>query len=281
MRTYETEISPAYEADVRRHKPLSRAQEAEATPNELVQHNLAFVLKMAEHYKHRGVPYDELVASGNVGLITASRSFKPEKGYKFITFAMWWIRREIQQTIFEQAPILHWPINVQKLARKVKAHTDKCLNRGEVPTVAELAEALNAREGSVINARLSQAGYASLDRTATDKQSGGPASKRTLKDTIPVDEPPTDEATNDLAVALALDRCLSELSPRDAQVLCERTGAFGFDECTLEQSGKNAGVCKERARQITNASIAKIKRTPRLRNLAREVLTGEPAEVAA
>jgi RNA polymerase primary sigma factor len=157
-------VSKEYKADVSRSQPLTSKAEKVATPDQLVRANLRFVIKCALSQSGRGVPLDELVQAGNLGLVIASRRFNPSQGFRFITFAVHWVRRYIFMCIEKQSGIMAYPLQVQKDARRLYRLISKRESDGlPPPSDGEAASELGVTLGRIHNCRNYMARYASLD----------------------------------------------------------------------------------------------------------------------
>jgi RNA polymerase primary sigma factor len=244
-----------------------RAAKGEPEAQEaLARHNVRFVVSVAKQFQHRGVPLMDLIGEGNLGLLTAARKFDPDRGVKFISYAVWWIRQAIQAAIARQGRPVRVPLNrTADLNRLVRTTTALKEQFGRMPTVEELVRATGLTTGSVRALSGVNADAVRLDQPGRD----GDGTERMERFALATD------ATTD-AAALAGSRAegvaaaLASLPPRDARVL---RLYFGLDDGrarTLEEIGAMLGVTRERIRQLRDRALERLRQEhgDRLRDLA-------------
>lgn len=266
-----------YFQDITGSIPLSREREVGLSVriqqgdiqarDELVQANLRFVVDIAKKYQHRGLPFCELISAGNLGLLTAAERFDGAKGFKFISYAVWWIRQSILQTIADQARTVRLPFNKLGLLRDI-AKVSRRLGQGREhePDVEEIAAELEVSAEEVMNTLLSARGTLSLDEAFDGDD------ERSLFSTIE----DTRQESPDAAVLRAsarkeLQGVLSTLSERELRVIRLYFGLEGTEALTLEQIGAGLGITRERVRQIKEKAFSKLRHPTRasaLRKLA-------------
>ncbi len=265
-----------YFHDITSSMPLSRQREVELSVriqqgdlgarDELVQANLRFVVDVAKRYQNRGLPFCELISAGNLGLITAAERFDGRKGFKFISYAVWWIRQAIQQTIAEQARTVRLPINRQSLLANInKASQRLGQGREHAPGPEEIAGELGLSTEEVEGTLLSGRAVFSLDRAVHEDDDNSLLS--TLED--PNQESP-DAAVLRESARKQLQGVLSNLNDREMQVIRLYFGLEGEGVLTLEQIGAGLGITRERVRQIKEIAFSKLRhplRAPALRAL--------------
>ena len=230
--------------------------------------NERLVVAVARRYQHRGLPLDDLVQEGTVGLLRAIDLFDPARGYKFSTYAVWWIKQAIRRALATQVPLAHVPGNVQedraRLARQAHAlHT----TLGYPPSPAELAAALDLPRVRV------DALSAPLPRPVPLDQTVGDAETTTLGDLLP--DPAAlrpDDAAEAQALAAAVRAALATLTPRERTILAARHGLDDAPPRTLQEIGQHLGLTRERVRQIEARALQQL-RQPALRRW----LTDAPA----
>ena len=267
-----------YFDDIADSKPLSRQREVELSTrirdgdmharDELVHANLRFVIDVATHYQGRGLPLADLISAGNVGLMTAADRFDGTKGFKFISYAVWWIKQSILQTIAEHARTVRLPMNRVSLLNDI-SQTSRRLGQGREaePGIEEIAAELEIPAEEVLLTMLSARAVRSLDETfeADDERN----LLNTLTDTTQVN-PDADvlcESAKD-----QLESVLNSLNQRELRIIRLYYGLDG-EALTLEQIGDLMGVTRERVRQIKERALSCLRHPSRhrvLRTLAED-----------
>jgi len=250
-----------YLRDINRHPLLSREEEAEvarriragdrAALDLLVAANLRFVVTIAKQYSNQGLSLEDLINEGNIGLIKAARRFDPERGFKFISYAVWWIRQGVLQALAEQSRIVRLPLNrVGTLYRigKVSRRLDQELGRS--PTADEIAAQLNMTAAEVEEAAMISSPYLSLDDPVSANQDD------TWVDRLPAEghEAP-DQSTYASALSADLGRALDTLTDRQREVLIMYFGLGRSRPMTLDEIGSELKLTRERIRQIREAAL--------------------------
>ena len=228
----------------------------EGALSELVQANLRFVVSVAKQYQNLGLPLSDLINEGNLGLMTAARRFDGSKGFKFISYAVWWIRQAILQALAEQSRIVRLPLN--RIGELTKVN--KCLTRleqrlGRAPEVEEVAAELKANPDDMeMVLRLAQRPV-SLE-TPCDEQEPD----RRLGDLLP-DETlrAFDEVLSEGDLREEIQTAMGALTRGEARVLRMYYGLDGQEPMTLEEIGKYVGRTRERVRQIKEKALQKLR----------------------
>lgn len=253
-----------YMAELAKSVSLTREQEAslakriregdENAIEELIRANLKFVVLVAKRYRNHGLPMEDLVAEGNVGLIKAARRFDETKGYRFITYAVWWIRQAVLLALATHSRMLSLPRSeVVKLRKLLDACGGLAQDLGREPELSEVVEELGLGYDSVYELlRLSEP-PCSLDRLG---EQNGKTLLEVLED--PSQEPPDHHAMED-SLRGVVRRMLSTLAAREAEILTLYFGLDGEPAWTLNQIGVRFGVSRERIRQIRNEALKKIR----------------------
>jgi RNA polymerase primary sigma factor len=230
----------------------------------LVLSNLRFVVSVAVEYKGQGLPLLDLINEGNLGLIKAAKKFDETKGFKFISYAVWWIRQSIMQAIVEQGNIVRLPMNkanvLYQLRKRNRALWDEL---GRQPTKYELATALGISESVIAEIELATNTYRSLDEPLGNEED------HILLNTIEdEDQPdPAEELDSNEFLSL-LEQALDSLSPREAMILRNYYGLGVKEPMTLEEIGKELNISRERVRQVKVKALSRIRNSHIGRRLA-------------
>ena len=222
--------------------------------NELVEANLRFVVSIAKQYQGRGLDISDLVSEGNIGLIKAAQKFDETKGIKFISYAVWWIRQSILQSLADNSRMIRLPLNQINSLNKIREcqiNLEQKLLRPATET--ELSEALGI-DVSKIELSLKSSAYVS----SLDSQISFDEDSLTLIDTISSDSE-TDKDLEVDSVKYEISQLLNRLSDRERLVIEMSFGLSGHSEMTISEISNVIGVGQERCRQIKNSAIAKLR----------------------
>lgn len=228
----------------------------EESRKHMIESNLRLVVKIARRYMNRGLAFLDLIEEGNLGLIRAVEKFDPERGFRFSTYATWWIRQTIERAIMNQSRTIRLPIHVVKeINVYLRAARGLAQKLDHEPSAEEIANLLHKPIKNVERMlRLNE-------RTASTDSHIMSDSSKTLLETI-ADENARDptESLLEEDVHTNIEDCLSQLSDKQREVVERRFGLHGHNVSTLEEVGKEIGVTRERVRQIQMDALKKLKR---------------------
>lgn len=229
----------------------------------LIKANLRFVVSVSKQYQNQGLSLPDLINEGNLGLIKAAERFDETRGFKFISYAVWWIRQSILQSLAEQARIVRLPLNKIGSINKInKAFTQLEQEFQREPTVEEVAKLMDVKP-SLIEDSLNYGGsQVSMDAPLREEEGNN------LYDVMLNDDSlePDGELIDD-SLRQEIERSLATLGEREAEILRYYYGLKGYQSLTLEEIGTEFGLTRERVRQIKEKAIKKLKNQYRNRLL--------------
>ena len=226
-----------------------------AALDKLVKSNLRFVVSVAKQYQHQGLTLSDLINEGNLGLIKAAQRFDETKGFKFISYAVWWIRQSILQALAEQGRLVRLPqnkIGTYNKANKAMMAFEQ-VNERE-PSVEELAGILEMSETEIANIFSTNSRHTSLDAPVHE------AEDLSMGDLL-AGADDTDEPVIKDSLREEIRRILKSLSPRESEIVSAYFGLYGSDGPTIEQIGEKYDLTKERIRQIKERAIKRLQKT--------------------
>jgi len=262
-----------YFDDIADSRPLSREREVELSAriqegdmqarDELVQANLRFVIDVAKNYQNRGLSLSDLISAGNVGLLTAAERFDGTKGYKFISYAVWWIKQSILQTIAEHARTVRLPLNKLSLLKDIsKASRRLGQGRESEPEIEEIAAELDVPAEEVLETMLSARSVRSLDESFEEDD------ERSLLNILADNTQATpDDNVLHTSARTQLEEVLESLDERELRIIRLYFGLDGSEALTLEQIGGLMGLTRERVRQLKERALGKLRHPTRYQAL--------------
>ena len=265
MKNSEDNLLAFYLEDINKIPLLTREEEDEIArkalggdskaKDTLITSNLRFVVNVAKKYRHSGIPFEDLINEGNIGLMTAVDKFDPEKGYHFISYAVWWIRQSILKAVCEKSRSIRLPLNranelvqIQKTKREISSITGENVDNKEVAAILgmdsdKVSELIDISQDLV-----------SLDTPISDAGDSG-----SLGDIVESRyKTPEEEAMNS-ALVDSINKELSNLTDKEALILNLRFGLNNNKPLSLRAIGDQIGVTKERIRQIEKKALDKLK----------------------
>ena len=230
----------------------------------LTKANLRFVVSVAKQYQNQGLSPADLINEGNIGLIKAAKRFDEKRGFKFISYAVWWIRQSILQALAEQSRIVRLPLNrvgtLHKIGRKAAQLEQEY---GRAPSTAEIAEQLDMSVEEIHATLKISNSHLSLDQPFTEGESNS------LKDVLEDEKSPSpDEDVMKQSLKAEVERVLATLTEREAEVITLYFGINRDQALTLEEIGERFGLTRERVRQIKEKAIKRLKHATRRKNLS-------------
>ncbi len=227
--------------------------------NKLVKANLRFVVSVAKQYQNQGLSLPDLINEGNLGLIKAAQRFDETRGFKFISYAVWWIRQSILQALAEQSRIVKLPLNKIGSINKVnKAFAELEQKYEREPSVDELVEVLELATDDVKEALRSSNRHLSMDAPLTQDEDSN------MYDVLlSYDSPSPDRGLLNDSLRKEIERALATLTPREGNIIRLYFGLNGKHPHTLEEIGEEFDLTRERVRQIKEKAIKRLKQTTR------------------
>jgi len=229
----------------------------------LTKANLRFVVSVAKNYQNQGLSLADLINEGNIGLIKAAKRFDETRGFKFISYAVWWIRQAILQALAEQSRIVRLPLNRVGTLHKIgKISSSLEQTYGRIPSPDEIAKELALSENEVSDTLKISNSHLSLDQPFSVSEDNSLID--ILEDEF---QPGPDEALLDMSLRVEIEKALDTLTPREAEVINLYFGLNSEKALTLEEIGARFNLTRERVRQIKEKAIRRLRHASRSRSL--------------
>ena len=248
-------FSPLLSAEEEVYFARKALKGCDASRKRMIESNLRLVVKISRRYVNRGLALLDLIEEGNLGLIRAVEKFDPERGFRFSTYATWWIRQTIERAIMNQTRTIRLPIHVVKeLNVYLRAARELSQKLDHEPTAEEIAKLLDKPVEDVERMLKLNERVTSMDVPI------GNSSEKTLSDTVP-DQNMSDPSAllQDSDLCHSIDNWLGELTEKQREVIARRFGLRGFEMSTLEEVGREIGLTRERVRQIQVEALKRLR----------------------
>ncbi|MDP2387923.1 MAG: sigma-70 family RNA polymerase sigma factor [Bacteroidota bacterium] len=232
----------------------------QAALEKLTKANLRFVVSVSKQYQNQGLGLPDLINEGNLGLIKAAQRFDETRGFKFISYAVWWIRQSILQALAEQARIVRLPLNKIGSINKINKTFSKLEQEFErEPTAEEIGIALDMTTNEVFETMKNNGRHVSMDAPLSNTDDGG-SMYEVMEE---VDSPNPSKTLIDESLRVEIERALKTLTHREADVVRLFFGLNGESPMTLEEIGERFELTRERVRQIKEKAVRRLKHTSR------------------
>ncbi len=267
------DLLKSYLNKISQYNPLTREEEYELGKkiqqgdeealNKLILCNLKFVVSIANRYKNSGISMADLINQGNVGLVEAAKRFDPDRGVKFISYAVWWIRQAIIQALAEQSGTVKLPIKQASILYKINDAVEKLTKEnGKEPTAYELSKYLDMDSEDIENILRVSRNYLSLEAPIKEGED------KSFIDLLESESKSVEQEIIHGTLTEALGEIVEELSEREAKIIKWRFGLEGEAPKTLEEVGEILNISRERVRQVEARALSKLRKKALKRKLS-------------
>lgn len=242
-------------------------KEGEKAKEKLVNANLRFVVSVAKQYQHQGVPLTDLVNEGNIGLITAAEKFDETRGFKYISYAVWWIRQSILQAIAEYSSMVRRPMNQIAVSSKIKYATNDFIQKNQRnPSAEELSDIISMEIDKIENALQAETHVTSIDAPIAEDEG------TTIADMISSSsEYASDRKVDYDSMCQDLIQVITSVLNEKERIIAIQSFGIGCPERGLDAIGRDLGLTRERVRQIRERGLDKIRKSPKSRLLLKHL----------
>ncbi|MEI8592843.1 MULTISPECIES: RNA polymerase sigma factor RpoS [Photobacterium] len=282
--SFDTDVIHLYLQEISHKSLLSKEEEVQYSRKSLagdphaksvmIESNLRLVVSIAKKYRGSTMQLSDLIDEGNIGLITAVEKFDPERGFRFSTYATWWIKQTIERAIHNQGRTIRLPVHVSKEINTIlRTHKQLMKNSNQEPTHEQVAEKMQKSVDEISEVLSYDTPVVSIDQSLSD-DSNSNSIAAFIADTNMTAPDASMDQSDIHALALTM---LKSLNERDREILCRRFGLLGYEAQTLQEVAEEVGLTRERIRQLQVSSLNKLKNALQRENYSLEMLFSETA----